>query len=105
MSHPEEQTPSVLITSNVKPSLGSSWRYATDMQLYLAKLHCVHRLGHESASFADTTREGNIETLSNERTGRDPRVAEIMKSKRLVRFIFPVVLCSGDPFRFRELSV
>ncbi|KAK3810773.1 MAG: P-loop containing nucleoside triphosphate hydrolase protein [Benniella sp.] len=83
MSHPEEQTPSILITSNVKPSLGSSWRYATDMQLYLTKLHCVHLPGHESVSFADTAREGNIETLSNERTGRDPRAAEIMKSKRL----------------------
>ncbi|KAG0003524.1 hypothetical protein BGZ65_001625 [Modicella reniformis] len=71
LSNPEEKAPSILMTSHVKPSLGSSWRYATDLQLYLTRLNPDQHPGPESDPFGNDTRESRA------------RVAEIMKSKRL----------------------
>ncbi|KAI8346836.1 P-loop containing nucleoside triphosphate hydrolase protein [Mortierella sp. GBAus27b] len=88
LSNPEEQAPSILTASNAKPSLGSSWRYATDLQLYLTKLQQSHHqelgLHHEALLSGAGTKESVIETHWNEGPGRHIWIAEIMKSKWLV---------------------
>ncbi|KAI1294255.1 hypothetical protein EDD11_008209 [Mortierella claussenii] len=103
--HPEEQSPSVLMTSYVKPGQGVSWRYATDLLLHLSRLPRSHRkrpLGEsfvqaparlDSNLFGDEKEESNgrdgrfsstrKDSSDESATGTPTRVAEIMKSKRL----------------------
>ncbi|KAF9090491.1 hypothetical protein BGX29_011440 [Mortierella sp. GBA35] len=94
LSYPEEQVPSILMTSNVKPGLGSSWRHATDVQIFLSRMELSgggggggggsgnnptavpnggNNISTSAARSADETVRVNTET----------RVVEVMKSKRL----------------------
>ncbi|KAG0321503.1 DNA repair protein rad51d [Dissophora globulifera] len=99
MSYPEEQSPSILMTNNTKPSLGSSWRYATDLQLFLTRLSRVRRhqwqqqpanvltgearVVARSNLFGDEVDESAIRVPEDSEGFASMRVAEIMKSKRL----------------------
>ncbi|KAG0308100.1 DNA repair protein rad51d [Dissophora globulifera] len=99
LSYPEEQSPSILMTSNTKPSLGSSWRYATDLQLFLTRLSRVrrHQWQQQPANvstgearvvagsdlFGDEVDESAIRVPEDGEGFASMRVAEIMKSKRL----------------------
>ena len=108
MSYPEEQSPSILMTSNSKPSLGSSWRYATDLQLYLTRLNpAYHRHHPQQLQYQQLQQIGSSTAKTTTRVESDlfgddadvdesrlphksishasTRVAEIMKSKRVVR--------------------
>ncbi|KAF9993086.1 hypothetical protein BGZ79_002314 [Entomortierella chlamydospora] len=89
ISLPEEQPPSILATSNSKPGLGSSWRYATDLQLYLTKLNPLHMqrmvgLSDGSGLFGDDSDEDYSKApIEGVNRMSSVRVAEILKSKRL----------------------
>ncbi|KAF8933743.1 DNA repair protein rad51d [Dissophora ornata] len=104
MSYPEEQSPSILMTSNSKPSLGSSWRYATDLQLYLTRLNPAyhrHQQQYQQQQLIGSSTARMTTRLESDLFGDDPdmdesrvpdesgvsnassRVAEIMKSKRV----------------------
>ncbi|KAF9376961.1 hypothetical protein BGX21_003317 [Mortierella sp. AD011] len=89
ISLPEEQPPSILATSNSKPGLGSSWRYATDLQLYLTRLNPLHmqqmvRLPDGSDLFGDDSDEDYSKApIEGVNKMSSMRVAEILKSKRL----------------------
>ncbi|KAF9433330.1 Nucleoside diphosphate-linked moiety X motif 19, mitochondrial [Entomortierella beljakovae] len=85
IAFPEEQSPSILATSNAKPSLGSSWKYATDLQIYLTKLDPTnnHRLVEftRSDAYMRNVHSSSIGIESNKTPAM--RVAEILKTKRL----------------------
>ncbi|KAG0261359.1 hypothetical protein BG011_001072 [Mortierella polycephala] len=96
-SNPEETAPSVLATNTTKPGLGSSWRYATDLQLCLTRLDRtslgqvqetsngsgIHKL--DSDLFADDVDDENGQETPIVDTDRASmtRLAEITKSTRL----------------------
>ncbi|KAG0207600.1 hypothetical protein BGX28_001191 [Mortierella sp. GBA30] len=85
LSHPEEQAPSILMTSTAKPGLGTSWRYGSDLQLYLTRL--VLPLKAEDGSNAHLMNSGLFgEDESEDDTDGSAadRLVEIMRSKRLV---------------------
>ncbi|KAG0056372.1 DNA repair protein rad51d [Gryganskiella cystojenkinii] len=93
LSHSEEQSPSILSTSNVKPGLGSSWKYTTDVQIFVSKIG----IGQTRQSYtkrdhtkidSDLFDESDVDVDPTEKAeagsgGRSMRVAEIMRSKRL----------------------
>ncbi|KAF9947954.1 hypothetical protein BGZ72_010112 [Mortierella alpina] len=93
LSYPEEQSPSILMASTSKPSLGTSWKYATDLQLFLTRLNIPseervesdtkgvldsHRFGDELPSDGDTQALGIVA-----HGGVPGRLAELLRSKRL----------------------
>jgi len=92
LSDTEEQAPSILSTSKVKPGLGSSWKYATDLQLFISKMRSdqvsnsskrdISRIDSDLFNEDDTTAPALSQSAG---IGYGPvRVAEIMRSKRLV---------------------
>ncbi|KAF9358398.1 DNA repair protein rad51d [Mortierella sp. AD094] len=96
ISLPEEQPPSILATSNSKPGLGSSWRYATDLQLYITRLNPLHTqqlAGLSGGRVANKPDSSLFDDDSDEDYGKTSiegvnrvsavRVAEVLKSKRL----------------------
>ncbi|KAF9114978.1 hypothetical protein BGX27_009306 [Mortierella sp. AM989] len=98
ISFSEEQSPSILATSSSKPSLGSSWRYATDLQLYISRLNVQHRqrvtefsmgktANKPDSNLFDADSDEDYDTASVEGVNGVSalRLAEILKSKRLVR--------------------
>ncbi|KAK3845422.1 MAG: P-loop containing nucleoside triphosphate hydrolase protein [Linnemannia gamsii] len=96
LSYPEEKAPSILMTSSVKPGLGSSWRQATDLQLFLSRMELIggsgngnnsHGGGHsrllsESEVDVDMSVEVSAEDVVD--ITAETRIAEVIKSKRLV---------------------
>ncbi|KAG0271736.1 hypothetical protein BGZ95_000409 [Linnemannia exigua] len=95
LSYPEEKAPSILMTSSVKPGLGSSWRHATDLQLFLSRMEMIgdsgignnlHGEGHSrvlSESEADVDMSVEVSAEEVVEITADTRIAEVMKSKRL----------------------
>ncbi|KAG0037093.1 hypothetical protein BGZ82_003162 [Podila clonocystis] len=43
LNGPEDQRPSILLSSVVKPGLGTSWRFATDLQLFVSRMETPPR--------------------------------------------------------------
>jgi hypothetical protein len=96
LSFPEEKAPSILVTSNVKPGLGSSWKYGTDLQVFLSRFEmlgggdyrAIRSNGDHSRlpSGDGVDQDMSAEIYIGEITGVDAetRIAEVMKSKRLV---------------------
>ncbi|KAF9967949.1 hypothetical protein BGZ70_007583 [Mortierella alpina] len=92
LSHPEEQVPSILMTSTSKPSLGTSWKFATDLQLFLTRLNT--RLSERDESdtngvvdshlFGDELSDGDTPAPGTVAQGGVPgRLVELLRSKRL----------------------
>ncbi|KAI9236631.1 MAG: P-loop containing nucleoside triphosphate hydrolase protein [Podila humilis] len=73
LNGPEEQSPSILQSSVAKPGLGISWRFATDLQLFVSRLETPpSQWGHPMQS---------SEVLPSQQVAR---LAEIVRSKRQV---------------------
>ncbi|KAF9392857.1 hypothetical protein CPB97_008448 [Podila verticillata] len=71
LNGPEEQGPSILQSSVAKPGLGASWRFATDLQLFVSRLETPpSQWGHAMQS---------SEALPSQQIAR---LAEIVRSKR-----------------------
>ncbi|KAG0074296.1 hypothetical protein BGZ90_010883 [Linnemannia elongata] len=100
ISFSEEKAPSILMTSNVKPGLGSSWKYATDLQVFLFRMEMAGGGGNESIgsnggghSRHPSGNEGDVDMsadmsaeISADETidvDAETRFAEVIKSKRL----------------------
>ncbi|KAF9153595.1 DNA repair protein rad51d [Linnemannia schmuckeri] len=95
LSFSEEKAPSILMTSSVKPALGSSWKYATDLQVFLSRMEMIGGDGNgaikpnEGYSRHPSGNEVNMdmsaEVSGDEITGvnAETRIAEVIKSKRL----------------------
>ncbi|KAI7817098.1 P-loop containing nucleoside triphosphate hydrolase protein [Gamsiella multidivaricata] len=86
VSYPEEQTPSILMANNAKPSLGSTWRYATDLQLYITRMsRSSDQQSVESLVKNENGGGNNDEGAEQDASGNNgpSRLAEIMKSKHL----------------------
>ncbi|KAF9904708.1 DNA repair protein rad51d [Linnemannia zychae] len=95
LSYPEEKAPSILMTSSVKPGLGSSWRHATDLQLFFSRLDMTGSSGNGDKLYGgDNSRRvsgGEVDVdMSVDMSPEDvmdvtaeTRIAEVIKSKRL----------------------
>lgn len=96
ISFPEEKAPSILMTSNVKPGLGSSWKYATDLQVFLSRIEMIGGGGYgairsngghsrhpsENGTDVDMSTEISVDEIMG--VDGETRIAEVIKSKRLV---------------------
>lgn len=97
ISFSEEKAPSILMTSNVKPGLGSSWKYATDLQVFLSRMETTGGGGngairsnegghsrHPSGNEVDVDMSAEISADETMDVDAETRIVEVMKSKRLV---------------------
>ncbi|KAG0083749.1 hypothetical protein BGZ92_010504 [Podila epicladia] len=68
---PEDQSPSILLSSVLKPGLGTSWRFATDLQLFVSRMETPPSQWSHSMQ--------SLEPTPSQQTAR---LVEIMRSKR-----------------------
>ncbi|KAF9288346.1 hypothetical protein BGZ68_000388, partial [Mortierella alpina] len=92
LSYPEEQSPSILMTSTNKPSLGTSWKFATDLQLFLTKLNTPSRERNENETigvadphlFEGELLGGDMQVPGIAAEGGVPsRLVELLRCKRM----------------------
>ncbi|KAG9069384.1 DNA repair protein rad51d [Linnemannia hyalina] len=96
ISFSEEKAPSILMTSNVKPGLGSSWKYATDLQVFLSRFEMTDGGGngtikpsrdgysrHPSRNEVDVDMSAEISADETMDVNAETRIVEVIKSKRL----------------------
>ncbi|KAF9542594.1 hypothetical protein EC957_001801 [Mortierella hygrophila] len=96
ISFSEEKAPSILMTSSVKPSLGSSWKYATDLQVFLSRFEVTDGGGngslkssrdghsrHPSGNEVDMDMSAEISADETMDVNAETRIVEVIKSKRL----------------------
>ncbi|GJJ72300.1 nucleoside diphosphate-linked moiety X motif 19, mitochondrial [Entomortierella parvispora] len=91
LSENEQQAPSILSTNKVKPGLGSSWKYATDLQLFISKTRSDQVSNGSKRDYSridsdlfneDDTAAPVVSQSAGAAFG-PVRVAEVMRSKRL----------------------
>lgn len=85
------------MTSNVKPGLGSSWKYATDLQVFLSRMEMTSGSGngairsnggghsrYPSGNEEDVDMSAEISADETMDVDAETRIVEVIKSKRLV---------------------
>lgn len=85
------------MTSNVKPGLGSSWKYATDLQVLLSRIETAVGGGsgairssggghsqHSSGNELDVDMSAEMFADENMDVDAETRIVEVIKSTRLV---------------------
>ncbi|KAF9134521.1 hypothetical protein BGW39_006786 [Mortierella sp. 14UC] len=95
LSYPEEKAPSILMTSTIKPGLGSTWRHATDLQLLLSQMEMTGGSGsgdksnggdkyrYVSGSEVDVDMGVDVSAEDITDVTSETRIAEVIKSRRL----------------------
>ncbi|KAF9580602.1 DNA repair protein rad51d [Lunasporangiospora selenospora] len=92
----EEHSPSILLSTTLKPGLGTSWRFTSDLQLYLSRFEAssLGLLEDRSGALKRGLVDPNLFQEDNDTCGHveekripqssQSRIAEVMRSKRLV---------------------